>query len=129
MSTLKQVTKKLANCYRLGSKRSKSQILDELVELKDGTATTPGQPCTKRSNSPNHVWYAPDGNSQTPADLQPGLVLRWAALRASDSKLLVASMPYLVPKLRAEKALGVTDAQAQKLTKISASTIDRRLAN
>ncbi|MGP5687231.1 hypothetical protein [Glutamicibacter ardleyensis] len=50
-------------------------------------------------------------------------------LRAPASKLLAASTPYLVPKLRAEKAFDVTDAQAQMLMKISALTIDGRLAN
>ena len=38
-------------------------------------------------------------------------------------------MPFLVPKLRAEKALDVTDEQASLLLRMSASTIDRRLAN
>lgn len=38
-------------------------------------------------------------------------------------------MPYLVPMLRTEKALDVTDEQAALLLRMSASTIDRRLAN
>ncbi len=37
-------------------------------------------------------------------------------------------MPYLVPKLRGEKALDVTDEQAALLLRMSASTLDRRLA-
>lgn len=62
-----------------------------------------------------------------PADLQPALIFCWAVLRGPDSKLLAASMPYLVPMLRAEKALDVTDEQAALLLRMSASTIDRRL--
>ena len=38
-------------------------------------------------------------------------------------------MPCLVPKMRAEKALDVIDEQAALLQKMSASSIDRRLAN
>lgn len=71
----------------------------------------------------------PAGRKPTyPADLQPALVLCWAVLRAPASKLLAASMGYLVPMLRTEKALDLTDAQAALLMRMSASTIDRRLA-
>lgn len=62
-----------------------------------------------------------------PADLQPALVLCWAVLRAPASKLLAASMGYLVPMLRTEKALDITEDQAALLVRMSASTIDRRL--
>lgn len=50
-------------------------------------------------------------------------------LRGPALKLLTASMPFLVPMLHAEKALDVTDDQAALLFKMSASTIDLRLAN
>jgi hypothetical protein len=62
------------------------------------------------------------------ADLQPGLVLCWAVLRAPAGKLLAAQMPELVPLLRHEGALEVSDAQAVLLVRMSAATIDRRLA-
>ena len=64
-----------------------------------------------------------------PADLQPGLILCWTVLRAPASKLLAASTPYLVPMLRAKKALEPTNAQAELLIRMSASTNDRRLAS
>lgn len=48
--------------------------------------------------------------------------------RALASKLLRASMHYLVPMLRTEKALDITDVQAALLMCMSTSTIDRRLA-
>lgn len=38
-------------------------------------------------------------------------------------------MPYLLPKLRSENALDVTDEQTALLLEMSASTITRRLAN
>jgi transposase InsO family protein len=55
-------------------------------------------------------------------------VFCWAVLRAPAGKLLAAVMPELVPMLRDEKALNITDAQAQLLGRMSAATIDRRLA-
>ncbi|MDR6417668.1 transposase family protein [Pseudarthrobacter sulfonivorans] len=61
-------------------------------------------------------------------DLQPALVLCWAVLRAPAGKLLAAVMPELVPMLRNEKALDITDAQVEQLERMSAATIDRRLA-
>lgn len=62
------------------------------------------------------------------ADLQTGLVLCWAVLRAPAGKLLAVQMPFLVPLLRQEGALKVTDTQAFLLARMSAATIDRRLA-
>lgn len=62
------------------------------------------------------------------ADLQQGLVLCWAVLRASAGKLLAAQMPELVPLLRHEGTLDVSDAQAALLARMSAATIDGRLA-
>jgi hypothetical protein len=61
------------------------------------------------------------------ADLQPALVLCWAVLRAPAGKLLAAVMPELVPMLRGEEALDITDAQGWLLGRMSAATIDRRL--
>jgi hypothetical protein len=62
------------------------------------------------------------------ADLQDGLVLCWAVLRAPAGKLLAPMLPVLVPMLRSEKALDITDGQAALLARMSAATIDRRLA-
>jgi hypothetical protein len=46
------------------------------------------------------------------ADLQDGLVLCWAVLRAPAGKLLAPMLPVLVPMLRSEKARDTTDGQA-----------------
>jgi hypothetical protein len=54
-------------------------------------------------------------------------VFCWAVLRAPAGKLLAAVLPELVPMLRDEKALDITDAQADLLGRMSAATIDRRL--
>jgi hypothetical protein len=42
-----------------------------------------------------------------------GLVLCWAVLRAPAGKLLAPSLPDLVPMLRAEKALDITDGAGE----------------
>ena len=52
----------------------------------------------------------------------------WAVLRAPAGKRLAPMLPVLVPLLRRDNELTLTDAEAALLVRISAATIDRRLA-
>lgn len=56
-------------------------------------------------------------------------MLFWSVLRGPAGKLLAPAPGYLVPMLRAERVLVITNAQAELLVRMSAATIDRRLAH
>ena len=56
------------------------------------------------------------------------LVKCWAVLRAPAGKRLTPMLGALVPMLRRDNELGLSDAEAALLVRISAATIDRRLA-
>lgn len=57
------------------------------------------------------------------------LVRCWAVLRAPAGKRLAPMLPVLVPLLRRDGELDLTDEEAQLLMRMSAATIDRRLAS
>ena len=52
----------------------------------------------------------------------------WAVLRAPAGKRLAPMLPVLVPLLRRDGELDLTDVEAALLVEMSAATIDRRLA-
>src|SRR5680860_1690387 len=57
-----------------------------------------------------------------------GLVKCWAVLRAPAGKRLAPMLEVLVPILRRDGELDLTDTEAALLVAMSAATIDRRLA-
>jgi hypothetical protein len=71
---------------------------------------------------------APRAGKYDDAALMPALRICWAVERAPAGKRLAPFLPVLVPLLRAEKALDLTDAQAVLLAGMSAATIDRKMA-
>ncbi|WP_394278215.1 hypothetical protein [Microbacterium sp.] len=128
MAERKAVTRQLAASYRAGDKARKTRILDEVVELtgwhRDWAravlrdAGSPVRPAKARA--PRAPTYGPE--------LMPALITCWATLRAPAGRLLAPMLPVLVPLLRRDGDVTLTDEQAALLSRISAATIDRRLA-
>jgi transposase InsO family protein len=120
------VTNKLAGAYRRGSKTEKSAVLDQLCELtgwhRDWARTSIRRAGTIRVVSPRSN-RSPTYSPRVIAALSTC----WAVTRYPTGKRLAPMLAVLVPALRRDGDLSITDDEAAQLLAVSAATIDRRL--
>jgi hypothetical protein len=120
------VTKKLAAEYRQGSRRDKAVILDQVCRLTGwhrdharARLRAAGEIRVVRPRAPRTPLY--------PASVISALELCWRVGRMPAGKRLAPMLAVLVPLLRRDGELELTDAEAALLLAMSPATIDRRL--
>ena len=115
------VTNKLAAAYRRGSKREKSAILDQLCALtgwhRDWARTSIRNAGTIRVVPPRAT-RAPTYSPRVVAALSTC----WAVTRYPTGKRLAPMLKALVPALRRDGDIAITDAEALQLLSMSAAT-------
>lgn len=128
MGQRKAVTKVIAVRYARSGKAAKSVILDELCATTGWHRSHARKALTvalaprvlAAARRPRPPTYGPE--------VVAALGLCWAVLGAPTGKRLAAVLPDLVVRLRRFGELDIDDQTAAALARMSAATIDRRLA-
>jgi hypothetical protein len=127
MGQRKAVTAKLAATYRRGSRKDKSRILDELVELT-GWHRDWARAALREAGTIQVVKERSQKRPTYSAHVVSCLATCWRVARYPTGKRLAPMLPVLVPALRRDGELEMSDAEAAQLLAMGSATIDRRLA-
>ena len=126
MGERRAVTNKLAAEYRRGSRSEKAELLDQLCKLTGwhrdharAKLRAVGEIRVVRARAPRTPTYS--------SRVVSALELTWRVARCPSGKRLAPMLAVLVPMLRRDGELDLTDTEAALLCQMSSSTIDRRL--